>query len=359
MVWDCPLTGSFADEVQYFAALDFAVPVDTIMMRTLPVNILSSWLVQMDSTLLVESVSAPEEVMGSLAPPHISLMVVMEEKYMYGEEPSFVPTVGVGLVYKPPYVRAMNFSRAVDILEYSLAPTEEEDRITSPLVFFINVAPLSLVRPLAEPYPLWIDYSLQCHLEYETELWSTSCLRGFQLHRVVSIPMANARKKVYVSLPNAAEFDHIFSLALSEEVPSEMETTATQPLYLCPPSPTHWAIAMDADFLTHLENRATEWAAQTKGNKGKGKARPKVMPHSARKIDPPKRTIQGPPQKMGPSSRTRKKSTNTQGGSSEWPVACLMGDANLLGDTELNEDQAGLIPSDLLDPSPLGGDDSC
>ena len=230
MVWDCSLTGSFNDETPYFAALDFTVPVHTVMLRTLPVNVLSSWLVQTNSTLLVESVSAPEEVMGSLAPPHIGLMVVMEEEYMYGEELSFIPTVGVGLVYKPPYVRAVNFSRAIDILKYSLTPTEKEDRVTSPLVFFINIVPLSLVRPLADPYPLWIDYSLQCHLEYGTKLWSTSCLRGFQLHRVVSVPMTNAGKKVYVSLLNATKFDHIFSLALSEEVPSEMETSATRPL---------------------------------------------------------------------------------------------------------------------------------
>ena len=195
MVWDCSITDSYPDEVQYFAALDFAVPVDTVMMRTLPLNILSSWLVQTDSTFLVESVSTPKEVMESPAPPHIGLMVAMEERYLYGEGVSFVPTVGVGLVYKPPYVRAMSFSRANDILEYCIDPADEEYRITHPMVFFICVAPSSGVRPLMEPYPLWIDYSLQCHLECDSELWSTSCLRGFQLHQVVSVPLPSAGKK--------------------------------------------------------------------------------------------------------------------------------------------------------------------
>ena len=116
--------------------------------------------------------------------------------------------------------------------------------------------------------------------------------------------------------------------------------------------PNPLAIAMDADFLTHLENRATERAAQTKGSRGKGKAKPKATSHSACKIDPPKRTTQDPPPKLGPSSRTWKKPTGTQGGSSEWPVTHLMGDANLLEDTGFDKDLSGLIPSDLLDPSP-------
>ena len=120
-----------------------------------------------------------------------------------------------------------------------------------------------------------------------------------------------------------------------------MEMAATQPLTLCPPSQTHWAISVDANFQALLENRVTERMAQAKGNKGKVKAKPKIAPHSALKTDPPKKTSQGPTQKADPGTRTHKKSNNNQGGNPERPVVHLMGDANLLGDTGIDEDLAG------------------
>ena len=86
-------------------------------MRTVPVPLLMSWLVQMDSGSLIEGISDAEEIKNSRDPPQQGLMIVLEVQSLYGVEEAgqeprvgFVPSVGIGFVYKPPYVTAMSFS---------------------------------------------------------------------------------------------------------------------------------------------------------------------------------------------------------------------------------------------------------
>ena len=186
------MSKTYSKEAHFFAALDFAVPVKTIMLRTLPVTSLISWLIQTDAPYLKEVISDPEAVNASDNPPRQSLMLVLEAKSLYGgnsREP-VIPTVGIGLVYKPPYVKAVSFVRANAILEWALYPGER--RVTTPLVTFINIADDSEVMPLADPYPLWIDYARRCHITEKAEIWNPFAFRSFQLQWLTSVPLSKA-----------------------------------------------------------------------------------------------------------------------------------------------------------------------
>ena len=80
------------------------------MVKSMPVSLLTSYLVQADDKSFVEDVSDLTEIANRKDPPHLSLMIILEADGLYGEGSNYVPLVGVGLVYKPPYVSAVNFS---------------------------------------------------------------------------------------------------------------------------------------------------------------------------------------------------------------------------------------------------------
>ena len=170
------------EKSHYFAALDFAVPVETAIVKSMPVSLLSSYLVQADDKSFVEDVSNPTEIVQRKEPPYLSLMIVLEANTLYGEGDNFIPLVGVGIVYKPPYVSAVNFSWAVYILDLALK-TEGGTWIQpgQPQAVFLNITTQSKLWPLADPYPLWIDCVDWQHTNHPIETWSLPSLRGFLL----------------------------------------------------------------------------------------------------------------------------------------------------------------------------------
>ena len=71
-----------------------------------------------------------------------------------------------------------------------------------------------------------------------------------------------------VSLPQGAGFSHLYMGEMEEAIPQSMMVLPTFTLKLGEPSPSHWAILTDADFIAHLEAekaraaKAKEVAAQ-------------------------------------------------------------------------------------------------
>ena len=80
------------------------------MVKSMPVKLLTSYLVQADDTSFIEYVSDLAEIAQRKDPPHLNLMVVLDADGLYGEGKNYVPLVGVGIIYKPPYVSAVKFS---------------------------------------------------------------------------------------------------------------------------------------------------------------------------------------------------------------------------------------------------------
>ena len=128
------------------------------MVKSMPVSLLTSYLVQANDKSFIEDVSDLAEIAQRKDPPHLSLMVILDADGLYGEGKNYVPLVGVGLIYKPPYVSVVNFSRALYILDLAVK-TEKGAWIKpgKPQAVFLNITTQSTLRPLADPYPLWVD----------------------------------------------------------------------------------------------------------------------------------------------------------------------------------------------------------
>ena len=158
------------------------------------------------------------------------------------------------------------------------------------------------------------------------ETWDLPYLRGFQLQRVVSIRYAQAGQTVMVSQPCGVDFGHLYMSAMEEAVPPAMAASPTFTLSLRKPSPSHWAVLTDADFLAHLESqraklqekeaKAREAAAQ-KEKEAKAKVEMRTRNRSASsgsgKAASSKADTKGPTTRTKTTSKAQGKLASSQG----------------------------------------------
>ena len=77
----------------YFGTLAFTKPLEKLVFRTVPLQVLQDWLSKPKGPHLVEASGA--------AAPEKALAIAVTRRMLYGEE---APLVGVGLMYKPHYI---------------------------------------------------------------------------------------------------------------------------------------------------------------------------------------------------------------------------------------------------------------
>ena len=77
----------------YLGALGFTKPLEHLMLHTIPLQSLLDWLFKPKGPTLVEA--------SETAAPYKALAIAVIKRTLYEEK---LPLVGVGLVYKPPYL---------------------------------------------------------------------------------------------------------------------------------------------------------------------------------------------------------------------------------------------------------------
>ena len=113
------------DSGSFFGALGFTSPVEQLALRAAPAESLLSWLTMPTGPHLVEVVVTSESHMA------LAILVTPEELY-----DSHLPRVGLGLVYKVPYIKTASFSEAFFHLK-SASEAEADRRITDPRLMFV------------------------------------------------------------------------------------------------------------------------------------------------------------------------------------------------------------------------------
>ena len=111
------------------------------MLCTVPLQSLLDWLSKPKGPTLVEASEA--------AVPYKALAIAVTKRMLYEEKPFLV---GVGLVYKLPYIPTVPFSVAYMHLNvwHSAASNEEsENRLDEPHLLFMNISEMSDVIPVA------------------------------------------------------------------------------------------------------------------------------------------------------------------------------------------------------------------
>ena len=107
----------------YFGALAFTKPLEKLVFRTVPLQVLLDWLSKPKGPHLVEASGA--------ATPEKALAITVTRQILYGDE---APLVGVGLVYNPHYISTEPFSAAymhLHVWHMAGSQAKSEDKLAS------------------------------------------------------------------------------------------------------------------------------------------------------------------------------------------------------------------------------------
>ena len=135
----------------YLGALGFTKPLEQLMLHTVPLQSLLDWLFEPQGPSLVET--------SVTVVPYKALAIAITKRMLYEEKP---PLVGVGLVYKLPYISTVPFSVAfmhLNVWHSSASHEESEKRLDVPCLLFVNISEMSDVIPVAVRHLVLLDWA--------------------------------------------------------------------------------------------------------------------------------------------------------------------------------------------------------
>ena len=160
----------------YFGTLGFTKPLEKLVLRAVPLQILLDWLSKLKGAHLMEASPA--------AMPEKALAIVVTKRMLYGEE---TPLVGVWLVYKPHYISMEPFSAAymhLHIWHAAGCLAESEDKLNSSQLLFVNLSEMSGMLPVAVQHPVLLDVVTREVMTKAGEPMTPLHFRGFRLHTI-------------------------------------------------------------------------------------------------------------------------------------------------------------------------------
>ena len=163
------------DSSSFLGALGFTRQVELLALKTVPTESLLSWLTKPTSPHLVEVASEP----GPLS----ALALIWTPEALHNLKDS---KVGVGLVYKTPYIPSASFCEAYFSLK-SISKAEVGKRSYGPGLMFVRITEASLRAPHPIEKPLYLDVKHPSYITSSYTLRSPVVYRGFKLHKVLLV----------------------------------------------------------------------------------------------------------------------------------------------------------------------------
>ena len=146
-----------------------------LTLRTASLANVLDWLTQPKGPHLVHGMLTAD----SLA----ALAILVTPEALYDPDS---PRVGVGLVYKAPYIQATSWSEAYFSLKLA-SQAEVSNRTTSAMIIFVQIQESSQVIPLPGVPTLFLDVKTAEDITDSKEPRPPQDFRGFKLHQVVYI----------------------------------------------------------------------------------------------------------------------------------------------------------------------------
>ena len=185
LYWSLAKLKKHTDDLgSFFGALGFTSPVEQLALRVAPAESLLTWLTMPTGPHLMEAVLTSES--------HMALAILVTPEGLYD---SHSPRVGLGLVYKAPYIKTTSFSEAFFHLK-STSDAEADKRITEPNLMFLGINEASKVIPLPYIQPLFLDVPTASDVMGSKKLQSPHAFRAFRLHRVIYAEGSTVRTQV-------------------------------------------------------------------------------------------------------------------------------------------------------------------
>ena len=224
----------------YLGALGFTKPQEKIVFRSIPLKNVLEWLAKPKGPNLVEDpmCSVPEK----------ALVLAVTKCMLYTED---LPSVRVGLVYKPHYISTESFCRAYMHLNvWHAAATDQDstDKLDSSCFILVSISEMSEVVPDALPHPLFLDVIDKEAIEEMGEPLAPPLIRSFRLHAVWS-RLPGEEPVHQIAFPRlrgdttAPMLKHV-----PEKLPLSLRQGPKVAIPLKSPSSRHWNIDSDLIF---------------------------------------------------------------------------------------------------------------
>ena len=202
---------------------------------------------------LVDGTSTP----GSLT----ALAILVTPEALYDPDS---PRVGLGLVYKAPYIQVASFSEAYFSLKL-VSRAKASNWTTSALLVFMQIHKSSQVIPLSGVPTLFLDVKTAEDITNSNEPRPPQDFRGFRLHWIVYIGVSPPVGQV--------AFPHLQGKTVSHWAPTqkqvltpELEEAPQLTVALSAADANHWNIGNDPIFPSCLDKfKARHKASQASG----------------------------------------------------------------------------------------------
>ena len=251
------------DSGSFFGALGFTVPVEELTLRMASLANVLDWLTQPKGPHLVDGTLTP----GSLT----ALAILATPEALYDPDS---PRVGLGLVYKAPYIQAASWSEAYFSLKLA-SRAEVSNRTTSTLIILVQIQENSQVIPLPGVPTLFLDVKTAEDITDSNEPWPPQDFRGFRLHRVIYIGASPPVGQVALPRLQGKTVSH-WAPTQKQVLTPELKEAPQLMVALSAADANHWNIVNDPIFPSCLD----EFKARHKASQASGAARLTRRPSS-------------------------------------------------------------------------------
>ena len=241
------------------------MPVEEFTLRTALLTNMLDWLTQPQGPHLVDGLSTEN--------PLTALAILIAPKALHDSDS---PMVGLGLVYKAPYIQTTFWTEAYFDLKLA-SQAEASNRPTRAKMIFVQIQASSQVIPLPGVPTLFLDVKTPEEITDSKAPRPPQDFRGFQLFQVVI--KGGDPPSVQVAVPRLQGKTECSWISRQEQVlPPELEEAPQITVPLSVADPHHWNIMNDPIFpnclatfkVRHEASLASGTAASTGGASSQG-----------------------------------------------------------------------------------------
>ena len=255
------------DSGSFFRALGFTVPVVELTLRTASLANVLNWLTQPQGPHLVDGTSTKD--------PLTALAILITPEALYDPDS---PMVGLGFVYKAPYIQAALWSEAYFTLKLA-SQAEASNRTTGAMIIFVQIQKSSQVIPLPGVPTLFLDVKTAEDITDSKDPRPPQDFRGFKLHRVVYTGVSPPIGQVALPCLQGKTVFH-WAPRQKQVLTPKLEEAPQLTVALSAANANHWNIVNDPIFpscldafkVRHEASLASEAATLTRRSSSQGES---------------------------------------------------------------------------------------
>ena len=251
-------------------------------LRAVPAESLLTWLTKLTSPHLVEAVSTSES--------HTALAILVTPEALYNP---YSPRVGLGLVYKAPYIKTASFSEAFFYLK-SASEAKVDKRITNSRLMFVQINEASKVIPLPGVQPLFLDVPTSSDVTDSNKPKSPRAFRAFRLHRVIYMEGSTPTTQVAFPHLRGRTKSHLLNFQKQLLIP-ELHEHSLLSVALAVADDGHWNVANDPIYPACLADFRKRHEASQASLANKSVEKPGTRGGPTCAMTPPSATSSKPP----------------------------------------------------------------